>query len=339
MKLKIALLCLATCLQSVEAGNVRVLTDRTETHLKPLFTLFEKNTGIEVEAVYVDKGMMARLQTRPTEADIVISKTAENLEVARKGGLLQAFTSDNIAKLSDDFIDADSMYVITSYRPRGFFISGERVDPAKIGSYMDLAKAEWKGKVAIRSGYHAYNLSLFCQMAESEGLEETRAFIAGLKQNLTRTPTGNDRAQIQAVYEGKADVSIGNSYYMGIMMARDYQKAWAEATDVFFPDQAGKGAYVMRSAAGLTRSKRNVEEATQLLDYLVSDFAQYYFATTLHVYSVKDGVPISELNKGLAKRQPGVENGVFKANFVSIRNIDKHREAVIQILNDVQFDN
>jgi iron(III) transport system substrate-binding protein len=333
-------LLLITLASQLQAGTVRVITDRTETHLEPLFALFEKNNpDIKVETVYVDKGLMARLETRPTESDLVISSTAENLEMARKNNLLQPFKSQILMTVDEHFRDPDSHYVITSYRPRGLFISKKDVDPAAIATYMDLTKPEWKGKVLIRSGYHSYNLSLFCQMAEAYGLEKTKAFLAGLKANLARTPTGNDRGQVQAIYEGKGQVSIGNSYYMGIMRSRDDQRAWADATEVIFPDQELGGTFVMQSAAGLTKSTRNVEEATKLLEYLLSDFAQYYFATTLHVWSVKDGVPVSELNKTLGKGQPGIQDGKFKAHFVSIRNIDKHREAIIKILNDVNFDN
>ena len=324
----------------VQAGTVRVITDRTETHVKPIFDLFEKNTGIKIEAAYVDKGLMARLETRPTEADIVISSTAEHLEVARKKGWLQPFKSDAIATAIDKaFIDPDRMYVITSYRPRGLFISRKNVKPDAIKTYMDLTKPEYRGKVLVRSGYHSYNLSLFCQMAEAEGMKKTEAFLSGLKANLARTPTSNDRGQVQGIYEAKGNVSIGNSYYMGIMRARDDQKAWAEATEVIFPNQDTGGTYVMRSAAGLTKSTRNVKEATQLLEYLLSDFAQYYFASSLHVWAVKEGVPVSELNKTLGKSQPGIKDGVFKASFVSIRDIDKHRAAVIEVLNKIDFDN
>jgi iron(III) transport system substrate-binding protein len=323
---------------SAQAGTVRVITDRTETHLKPLFALFEKNTGIKVEAVYVDKGMMARLETRPTEADLVISSTAENLEMARKKNLLQPFTSEAISKLDKAFVDPDKMYVITSYRPRTLFYHKDRVQPEELSTYMALTDEKWKGRVSIRSGYHPYNMSLFCQMAEAEGLEKTEAFLKGLKANLARTPQGNDRAQVKAIFDGDADVSIGNAYYMGLMLGRDDQRPWGEATRVFFPNQEAGGAFVMRSAAGLTTSDRNVEEATQLLEYLLNDFAQFYFATTLHVYAVKDGVPVSELNKKLAVHQDSVKDGVFKTHFVSVRDIDKHREAVIEILNRINFD-
>jgi len=322
---------------TVFGGTVRVITDRTETHLKPLFALFEKNTGIKVETIYVGKGMMARATSRPKEADLVISKTADNLEVLRQKGALQKIESDQLGTIRKEFVDPELMYVVTSYRPRGFFYSKGRVKPEELSTYADLADPKWKGRVSIRSGYHSYNMSLFCQMMEAEGPEKTRAFIEGLKKNLHRPPQGNDRAQVKAIYEEDADVSVGNAYYMGLMMGREDQRPWGEATEVFFPDQKGEGAYVMASGAGLTISDRNVEEATKLLEFLLSDFAQYYFATTLHVYSVKEGIPISEMNKTLGNGQ-GIQGGEFKARIVPIREIAQHREAVTAILNDVKFD-
>lgn len=319
-------------------GEIRVLTDRTESHMRPLFERFEKSTGVTVSAVYIKKGLSQRLKANPTEADLVITKSAMNLEHARKDGLLQPFDSKTIEALPEAFVDPDKMYFVTSYRPRVIYYSKARVKPDQLKTYMDLTKPEWKGKVAIRSGHHDYNISLFCQMAEAEGIEATKKFITGLKANLARAPQSNDRGQVQAIFEEKADLSIGNSYYMGIMMGREDQRPWALATGLFFPDQEGEGCYILRAGAGLTTAKDNVAEATKLLDYLASDFGQYYMATSLHVYSVKPGIPLSPFNQTLGDGQEAVQAGRFKARIVPLREIDKHREAVVKILNEVNFD-
>lgn len=331
---------LAVVFSTANADRIRVITDRTESHLTPLFKHFEETTGIEIEAVFVNKGLLPRMKARPTEADVVITKTLENMEQARKADLLQPFESDVLSGLKDEFKDKDNEYFVVSYRARGFYISKDedRVSPSELKDYMDLIKPKFKGRVAIRSGYHDYNISLFCQMAEVYGLEQTEKFIKGLKANLARTPQGNDRAQIKAIHDGKADISVGNSYYYAIMMNRDDQRAWAESVNFIFPGQSGKGTFVLRAGAGLTRSKRNVEDATKLLEYLTGDFAQYYLTSTLHVYSIKDQLPISTTNHELGKVQPEVEEGRFKPLFVPARSIDKHRPKVIGILNKVNFD-
>lgn len=316
------------------AETIRVLTDRTESHLAPLFAHFEKATGHEVEAVYVDKGLTARLQAQPTEADLIITKTTENMEQARLDSLLQPIDSEVLATIPEQFVDQDQMFVITSYRARGLYLSKDQVDPASMSGYMDLTDPRFKGKVAIRSGFHPYNMALFCQMAESEGIEYVKEFLTGLKANLCRTPKSNDRGQVQAIHDGLADVSIGNSYYMALMAERDDQRAWGEATTYFFPEQDGKGTYVLSSAAGLTKAERNVEAATELLEYLLSDFAQYYLTTALHVYPVNPDLPMSTFNTTLGQ----VEGGRFKANFVPVRAANQHRDAVTAILTELNFD-
>lgn len=341
--LKRLVLCSAVLLgaaDAIHAETVRVLTDRTESHLAPLFKHFEHTTGIDVEAAYVDNGLLPRLEARPTEADVVITKTLENMERARSKGLLQPFESDVLGKLDPKFRDKGNAYFTVSYRARGFYISKdeERVNPAEIAAYRDLMNPRFRGRVAIRSGYHDYNVSLFCQMAETYGPDWTREFIQGLKKNLARTPKGNDRAQIKAVHDGLADVSVGNSYYYGIMMGRDDQRPWARAVEYIFPGQKSKGTFVLRAGAGLTKATRDVDAATTLLEYLVGDFAQYYLTTALHVYSVHDHLPIGTTNQDLGRVQPEVENGRFKAIFVPVREMDKHRPAVIKMINDVNFD-
>ena len=79
--------CLAVCGLSLLAGmasatEIRVLTDRTEAHLKPGFAAFEAISGHKINTVFVDQGLLGRLESRPLEADVVITKDADLLEFA-----------------------------------------------------------------------------------------------------------------------------------------------------------------------------------------------------------------------------------------------------------------
>jgi len=190
----------------------------------------------------------------------------------------------------------------------------------------------------VRSGYHEYNLSLFSQMAADQGLDAARAFITGLHANLARVPNGNDRAQVRAIYEGECDLSLGNSYYMPIMLSNPDQRPWGEATYVIFPNQDQGGAYVMRGGAGLTTADRDVAGATRLLEFLVSREGQEFIVNTTFEYPVLDGVEIPELARALGKEQPGIEDGRFKAKFIPLADIAAQRDAVAEILDEVDFD-
>jgi len=65
-------------------GELRVLTDRTESNVAPIFVAFTEATHIVVTPLYLDKGLLSRLESRPVEADLVITKDADLLELAKK---------------------------------------------------------------------------------------------------------------------------------------------------------------------------------------------------------------------------------------------------------------
>ena len=318
--------------------SIKILTDRTESHLKPLLEHYTKTTGMQIQPMYLKKGMSARLEAQPDEAHVVITKNVENLEAARSKGLLAPFTSEKLVSIAPEFRDPENFYLVTSYRIRGLYLDSAAFADSTISSYMDLTKPEFKGKIAIRSGYHSYNMSMFSQMAESEGIEYVEQLITGLKANLARVPKSNDRSQVRAIHDGIAEVSVGNSYYYALMLENPDQKPWAQGVKYSFPEQQAKGAYAMRSAAGLTKAGASTKIAQDFMEFLGSDFAQFYNAGVLNEYSINPDVPISTVNKGLAAAQADINEGLIKINFVSPRAAAKHREAVVDILNKVNFD-
>ena len=222
--------------QASAAIELRVLTDRTASHLENIFKYYEQAHGVKIHTNFVGDGMLERLERRPLEADLVVTKNAALLELAKQKGLLAMFSSqqviDNVPAV---FRDPGWFYTVLSFRARALFYAKDRVTPKQLSSYQDLASPKWRGRVCVRSGFHEYNMSLLSQMAVSEGLDETRRFIKGLRDNLARPPKGNDRAQVRALLEGACDVDIANSYFMGFMQQREDQRAWAAATRVFFP--------------------------------------------------------------------------------------------------------
>ncbi|MCP4601616.1 MAG: extracellular solute-binding protein [Proteobacteria bacterium] len=326
------------CGQSETREEIRVITDRTASHLEKIFKYYEEAHKVKIAVNFVGDSLLTRLRRRSQEADLVVTKNAQLLELAKQNGLLAPFKSQEIlGNVPVMFRDPDQHYLITSFRARAIFYAKDRVSPKDLASYDDLAQGKWKGRVCIRSGFHEYNVSLFSEMAVSQGIEKVEAFIKRLRDNLAFPPKGNDRAQVRGLLEKKCDVAVANSYYMGIMLKRDDQKAWALASDVLFPNQSNLGTYVLRSGAGLTTSSKNVPRATRLLEFLTSEFAQYYFSEALHEYPVKPGVPLTPVNTGLGKAQ-GIEGGAYKVNLISLKEAVKYRDKVIEILTRVNFD-
>lgn len=304
-----------------------------------MFAAFTKATGIPVVAVFMDQGLVDRVAGNPTEADVLITKDAELMELAREKGLLQPFHSEAIGhEIRKDFLGPDSAYFVDAYRARVIFYSTERVKPAELSTYSDLASPKWKGRLCIRSGYHDYNLALFSQMEVAYGADGTRSIMQGLHDNLARAPEGNDRAQAEAIYAGKCDVALMNTYYYLVMMDNPEQKPWADAVSVFYPNQNDSGAFIMRSALGLTTAKPNVKAATQLLEFFAGSQGQTLLANVTYQFPTNKNVPFSPRLQLLGAGQPEVENGRFKMNFVPLAPASKKRETVVKVLNEIQFD-
>lgn len=324
---------------ALAADGIRVISDRTPSHLEPLFEAFSKGTGLDVDAVFVDDGLLARVAARPTEADLVITSTAGILERAKADGLLQPYSSSAIdGSVDASFRDTDNAYVVISYRARAIYASKDRVEAGAVTRYEDLADPKWQGRVCIRSGYHRYNVSLFAQMAVDRGLDEVRTFLTGLSDNLARNPVGNDRNQVRGIMEGACDLAIANSYYYGIMLGRDDQRPWAEASKLIFPNQDGGGAYVLSGGMGLTTADGAVAEATQLMEFLVSEYGQTFMVNTTFEYPVIDGVELPEVYRQLGAEQPQVKDGRFRANVVPLKDSAAMVSEIVSILDELNFD-
>ncbi len=318
---------------------LRVISDRTDQGtLRPILDAFEARSGAKVEGVFMDQGLVNRLESRPTEADVVITKDAELLDIAAQRGLLDPFKSAKISStIPQEFMDPAGRFFVDAYRARIIFYSKARVKPGELSTYEDLANPKWKGRICLRSGSHDYNLALFGMFFASFGEAKARAVISGIGANLARAPKGNDREQARAIYEGKCDVALMNTYYHPMMAADPEQKAWADAVGVFFPSQAGKGTFIMRSAAGVTKATENRDLATGLLEYIASREGQQLMVDRTKQYSVLPDVAVHPLMVKLGAEQ-GLVDGRFKIDFVPLDQMAGKREQVIKLVNEIRFD-
>ncbi len=319
--------------------EIKVITDRTSDGLmQPLFEAFERDTGIEIEAVFLDEGLVARLESRPTEADVIITKDAELIELAKRKGLLAKLESPAIDKaIPASFRDKDGEYFVDAYRARGIIVSKDRVKPGTIKDYEDLSKPEWNGRVCTRSGKHDYNIAVFDQMMKSWGDDKGRQVIAGIGRNLARAPEGDDREQAKAIMQGVCDVALLNSYYYPKMFEHKSQTKWGQATKYVFPNQGSDGAFIMRSAVALTKATENRGAARMFAEYIASEKVQRMIVERTKQYSVLPQVaPHSSMVQMGADQ--GIKGGRFKINFVSLEGMADKRQQAIKFIEEIKYD-
>ena len=314
------------------ASEVNVYSYRQPELIQPLTDAFTAETGIDVNVVFLKKGLVERIKAEGdlSPADLIFTVDISRLVAAKNAGVTKPVATDVLdANVPESFRDPDDHWYGLTARARIVYASKDRVKPGEITTYEDLTSDKWKGRICMRSGTNAYSLGLLGAVIAKNGEEAAQAWAEGLKANLARKPQGNDRAQVKAIWAGECDISIGNNYYMVAMLKDDEQKAWAESVDVTFPTFANGGVHMNISGVAMAKNAPNAENAMKLMEWLTSDKAQNLYAEVNGEYPVKPGVEPSDLVKSF---------GSFEADETPLAEIGAARPKAVKIMETINFD-
>lgn len=317
---------------AAQAEEVNVYSYRQPELVAPLFGAFTEKTGIDVNVTFLNKGLIERLQAEGdrSPADLVFTVDISRLNGLVEAGLTQPVTSQALTdSIPESFRDADNHWFGLTYRARIVYAHKDRVADGEVTTYEDLASDKWQGRICTRSGTNAYNLALTSAYLAHHGEEETLAWLEGVKSNLARKPNGNDRAQVKAIHAGECDISVGNTYYMQLMLSNEEQKAWADSVRIVFPTFEDGGTHVNLSGVAMTKSASNTEAALKLMEFLASEEGQKIYAEVNGEYPVTAGVDASELVKGW---------GTLTPDTLSLNEIAKLRPAALKLVEKADFD-
>lgn len=315
------------------ADEVNIYSYRQAHLIQPLLAKFTEATGIKTNVVYAKKGMLERLKAegKNTPADVVLTTDISRLAEMVDAGMLQGVSSDKINSLVPAHLrDPKGRWIALTKRARVVYASKDRVKSGELARYEDLSDAKWKGRICTRSGRHVYTIGLISSMVAEHGAEWTEKWLAGVKANLARKPQGNDRAQVKAVSEGVCDLALGNTYYMGKMLAKPEQKAWADSVNIVFPNQGDRGAHINISGGGVTKHAKRKAEAVKLLEFLADTTAQSVYAAQNYEYPVHKDVKADPIVAGF---------GSFKEDKLDIEKLAMHRVTAAKLVDKVGFDN
>ena len=334
----ITLLTLVTSFMGALAhagGEVNLYSYRQPFLIEPMLEEFTKQTGTKVNVVFAKKGMVEKIKAAGDNnpADAVLTVDIGRLDALHKAELLESVDSAVLSEAIPAHLrHPDDIWFGLTTRARLALTSKDRVRPGELETIADLADPKFHGRICTRSGKHVYNVALIASVIAHEGEEAAEKWLMGVRDNLARKPQGNDRAQAKGIYEGVCDVAISNHYYMGKMATNEKkpeQKDWANAVNVQFLDQSGRGNHVNISGAAVIKGAKNRDNAVALLEFLASDKAQNMYATVNFEFPVKAGIKTHEL----------VESwGAFKSDTLSLQDIASHRSAATKLVDKVGFD-
>ena len=317
---------------SPTVADVNIYTTRQPDLIAPVMDAFTAETGIVVNLAFVDDGLVERLKAegKRSPADLVMTVDIANLQQIVDADVIQPVMNDVLAaNVPANLRSPDNLWFGLTTRARVIYASRVRVADGEITTYEDLASAKWAGRICTRSGLHNYNLALTSAVIAHAGVDGATAWAAGVKSNLARKPEGNDRAQVKAIWAGQCDISLGNTYYMGQMLADEEQTAWANSVRIVFPTFENGGTHVNVSGVAMTKAAPNRADALQLLEFLVSPAAQGIYAELNSEYPVLGGAPVSEMVASW---------GEFTADDVALTDLASNRPTALRLMEVVDFD-
>jgi iron(III) transport system substrate-binding protein len=265
---------------------VRVYSGR-HYDLEEAFEEYAETSGVDVEFLFGgDAELRERLNTEgeDTLADIFMTVDAANLELAASEDLLQPMDGSALDVIPENLVHPEGLWTGLSKRVRTLMYHPDRVDPAELSTYEDLADPRWKGRLCMRNSNNVYTQSLVASLIHHHGYEGALEIVSGWVENETEIMS-NDIAVLETIAAGGCDVGITNHYYLARLLEEDPEFPVLP----FWANQDDRGVHVNVSGAGITADADNPDLATDLIDWLATD-GQEAFVYGNHEYPVNPDV-------------------------------------------------
>ena len=269
-------------------GTLTVYSGRNEELVGPILERFTEDTGIEVEPRYGDTAEMANLiltEGENSPADVFFAQDAGALGAVAEAGHLAELPSELLDRVDARFRSPDGQWVGVSGRARVVVYNTETVSedelPDTIFGFTDPA---WKGRIGwapTNGSFQAFVTAL----RVLEGEDRAREWLEGIQANEPSVYEGNNPA-LDAVISGEIDVAFINHYYL---MQRLAEEPDVPAANYFFTG-GDPGALVNVAGVGILGTSDQADAAERLVDFLLSEEAQTYFADETKEYPLAAGV-------------------------------------------------
>ena len=329
-----AALSLAPVSGASAENSVNIYSYRQPPLIAPVLDAFTAATGIKTNVLFLDKGLDERIAAEGANspADVILTVDIARLTNAKLKGITQPVVDADInAELPAEYRDPDGNWFGLTKRARVVYASKDRVAQNEI-TYEELADPKWKGKICIRSGQHDYNLALISSMIAHHGADYAETWLAGVKANLIGKPEGGDRDQVKVIFSGACDIAIGNTYYVGQMLANEKepeQQEWAKSVKILFPNADDRGTHVNISGMAMAAHAPNKANALKLMQFLAGGEAQQLYAEKVFEYPADPHFKPSALVASW---------GELKADTLPLAKIAENRKLASQLVDRTGFD-
>ncbi|WP_069792015.1 iron ABC transporter substrate-binding protein [Cyanobacterium sp. IPPAS B-1200] len=280
--------------------ELTIYSGRNEELIGPLLERFEEETGVTVQVRYGDTAELAAAileEGENTPADIYFGQDAGALGALQLEGRTKPIPQELLDKVDSRFRSPEGQWIGISGRARTLAYNVDLVEESELpDSIWALTEEQWNGKVAWAPTNGSFQ-SFVTAMRVTEGDERTREWLQGIIDNNPQVYP-NNTTTVEAVGRGEAEIGLVNHYYLNRFTTEDPNFPVAHHytnNDV--------GAMINVAGVSILDGTDSEPVAIALIDFLLTDESQAYFAENTNEYPLIEGaappqdqISIEEIN-------------------------------------------
>jgi iron(III) transport system substrate-binding protein len=276
-----------------DGGEVTVYSGRNEDFVGPIFDTFQETTGVSLEVRYGDTAELAAAileEGDNSPADVYLAQDAGALGAIQQEGRFIELPDDLLGRVDPRFRSPEAQWVGITGRARVAVYNTEMVEASEMpASIKDFTDPKWQGQVGWAPTNGSFQ-SFVTAFRVLEGDDAARAWLEGMVENDAVVFEGNSPI-VRAVGAGELQVGLVNHYYL--YEIQDEENQTLPAQNHFF-EGGDVGNLINVAGAGVLSTSGNQEGALQLIDFLLSDEGQTYFAENTSEYPLAQGIAARE---------------------------------------------
>jgi iron(III) transport system substrate-binding protein len=273
-------------------GVLTLYSGRNETLIGPLLAQFEADTGIRVQVRYGDTAQMAAQLLNEgdrTPADIYLAQDAGALGAVAKAGMFAPLPDEVLSQVPAEYRADSGEWVGVTGRSRVLIYNSDRVSADELpDSVLELTAPKWNGRIGLAPTNGSFQ-AFVTALRVRHGDEVAQDWLNAMAANDPQIREGNGPI-VADVIEGRIEAGLVNHYYL-------FERAKEMGVPVdelparlhFFPG-GDVGALVNISGVGVLKHAADDPDVRALLEYLLSEKGQTYFAEQTSEYPMISGV-------------------------------------------------
>jgi len=253
-----------------DTSVVVVYVSEDQVFSEPILKDFERETGIEVKAVYDTEetkstGVMNRLiaEKDNPRADVYWANEPIRAEILKQRKISTPYVSPNAKDIPAVFKDPDGYWTGFSARARVLVVHKSVNNiPQSIKAF---TQSDRRGKSVIANPLFGTTTAQIAALFTTRGNESAKEFMAAMKLNNVTISTSNGEST-DFVAAGQYDFSLVDS---DDAVNRIRQ---GKPITMIYPDQeeGGAGCFIVPNTTVLIKGGPHPKEASKLIDYLLS---------------------------------------------------------------------